>query len=74
MDHFEQEVAIRERAYAIWEEEGRPHGREWEHWERASHYVTTRRATANVAKAAKPPRKTTVKGRIRTAFKSAISA
>jgi hypothetical protein len=24
--------AIRERAYVIWEREGRPHGRELEHW------------------------------------------
>ena len=24
--------AIRERAYGIWEREGRPHGRELEHW------------------------------------------
>ena len=26
---------IRERAYHLWEAEGRPHGREAEHWERA---------------------------------------
>lgn len=26
---------IRERAHAIWEQEGRPDGRELEHWERA---------------------------------------
>ena len=24
--------AIRERAYTIWEREGRPHGRERDHW------------------------------------------
>lgn len=28
---------IRQRAYAIWEEEGRPQGRERDHWERAAH-------------------------------------
>jgi hypothetical protein len=28
--------AIRRRAYAIWEEEGRPDGRDREHWARAS--------------------------------------
>lgn len=34
MDGMEEK--IRERAYAIWEEEGRPEGREQEHWERAA--------------------------------------
>jgi hypothetical protein len=29
------EQAIRERAYAIWEEEGRPEGRHLDHWLRA---------------------------------------
>jgi len=28
----EREKRIRDRAYRIWEEEGRPHGREAEHW------------------------------------------
>ena len=27
--------AVRERAYHIWEREGRPHGRDFEHWVRA---------------------------------------
>lgn len=31
----DKEKAIRERAYRLWEAEGRPHGREAEHWERA---------------------------------------
>ena len=30
---------IRERAYHLWEAEGRPHGREGEFWERASELV-----------------------------------
>lgn len=29
------EEAIRMRAYQIWEREGRPHGRDHEHWVRA---------------------------------------
>jgi hypothetical protein len=29
------EERIRERAYRLWIEEGRPHGKEAEHWERA---------------------------------------
>jgi len=31
-DPAAREQAIRERAYAIWEEEGRPEGRDLEHW------------------------------------------
>jgi hypothetical protein len=30
------EQQIRERAYALWEQEGRPEGRELEHWRQAS--------------------------------------
>jgi hypothetical protein len=30
-----REQAIQERAYAIWEEEGRPDGKDWDHWLRA---------------------------------------
>ena len=29
------EAAIREQAYLLWEQEGRPHGREMEFWTRA---------------------------------------
>ena len=34
---MDQEIERRvwERAYAIWEKEGRPHGKHVEHWERA---------------------------------------
>jgi DUF2934 family protein len=32
--------AIRERAYGIWEREGRPHGRELEHWLQAESELT----------------------------------
>jgi hypothetical protein len=31
----EREQAIRERAYAIWEQEGRPDGQDLDHWLRA---------------------------------------
>jgi hypothetical protein len=33
--HIVKEQAIRERAYAIWEEEGRPEGCHLDHWLRA---------------------------------------
>lgn len=32
----DREARIRDRAHAIWEEEGRPEGRDREHWERAA--------------------------------------
>lgn len=32
---MDKEDRIRRRAYEIWEREGRPHGREQEHWDRA---------------------------------------
>ena len=31
----DREVRVRERAYHLWEADGRPHGREHEFWERA---------------------------------------
>lgn len=34
-DTRNQEELIRKRAYRIWEEEGRPTGKDKEHWERA---------------------------------------
>ena len=34
-----REVRIRERAYHLWEADGRPHGREREFWERAEEIV-----------------------------------
>ncbi|WP_018701370.1 DUF2934 domain-containing protein [Amorphus coralli] len=33
------EQRVREKAYQIWVEEGRPEGRELDHWERASELV-----------------------------------
>ena len=31
----ERDGRIRKRAHEIWEQEGRPHGKDGEHWERA---------------------------------------
>ena len=36
MDRDSKQERIRARAYRIWEEEGRPEGREREHWDKAS--------------------------------------
>jgi hypothetical protein len=33
----DREQRIQERAYAIWEAEGRPEGRERDHWQQAEH-------------------------------------
>jgi len=58
------EAAIRERAYAIWEEEGRPHGLDWDHWSRAKQELSGRaspaatRAASAAAVTARPARKT----------------
>ena len=35
----DREQKIRERAHRIWEEEGRPEGREQNHWERAAREI-----------------------------------
>ena len=37
----EIERKVRERAYAIWEQEGRPDGQHLKHWERAKQLVVT---------------------------------
>jgi hypothetical protein len=39
MDIAQHDLWIRERAYWLWEEEGRPDGRELDHWYRASHEI-----------------------------------
>lgn len=73
MEAATHETAIRQRAYAIWEEEGRPHGREWDHWAKAAQEISSLAPIAGgTPPAAKPKR--TAKGRIRAALKSAISA
>ncbi len=61
------ETWIRERAYAIWELEGRPQGCERQHWEQATRDVMSRNKGGSaepVAPAAKPAAKVTAaKGR-----------
>jgi hypothetical protein len=32
---FQKEQSVRDRAYFIWEQEGRPDGRAYDHWDRA---------------------------------------
>jgi hypothetical protein len=47
MDHG-TEQHIRERAYALWEKEGSPHGRDAEFWERARLVVEAESKPARV--------------------------
>ena len=35
----EREQRVRERAYAMWENDGKPHGRDVEYWERAREMI-----------------------------------
>lgn len=44
--------AIRERAYVIWEREGRPQGRELDHWLQAESELTNLQETPLRSKAA----------------------
>lgn len=72
MEAATHEAAIRQRAYAIWEEEGRPHGREWDHWAKASQEISSLAPIAGETPLPAKPKRT-AKGRIRAALKSAIS-
>lgn len=48
----DKEARIRERAYEIWVREGRPHGRDAEHWRKAEAEIT---AGEQAAATSKPP-------------------
>jgi hypothetical protein len=52
------ETVIREKAYYLWEQDGRPHGRDQEFWERATALLATvgptRTKSAASAAATKP--------------------
>ncbi len=43
MDDLERR--IQQRAYELWENEGRPHGREQDHWQQAEREITGRNAS-----------------------------
>ncbi|SIQ83384.1 Protein of unknown function [Paracoccus thiocyanatus] len=45
---MEEQDKIRERAHQIWESEGRPSGREVEHWQQAERELRDGAATAGV--------------------------
>ena len=72
MEAARHESSIRQRAYAIWEEEGRPDGREWDHWERASRELL--KPAPQVFESTPQPKRKTAKGRIRAVLKSAMAS
>lgn len=51
------ETAIRDRAYLIWEREGRPHGRHLDHWLQAHWELLGEAAKQTATPAAKAPAK-----------------
>lgn len=58
----EREAMIRERAYQLWEADGRPEGRAVEHWVRAEAEVGGGETeTPNPAATGKPRRRTAAK-------------
>jgi len=68
------EQRIRDRAYAIWLEEGCPHGRDTDHWSQAERAILDEAVAvpdhASVVAVVKAPRKTT-NARPRSAVKVA---
>ena len=51
----EREQRVRERAYAMWENDGKPHGRDVEYWERARELISREESASS--KASETPRK-----------------
>ena len=49
----DQEALIRKRAYEIWEREGRPLGRDKEHWDQAAREVAAQETPAAPTRARK---------------------
>jgi hypothetical protein len=49
------EESIKARAYAIWEDEGKPHGKDLEHWRRAKSDVAPQAVPAPAPAPAKAP-------------------
>lgn len=67
-----EDIAIKERAYAIWEEDGRPDGRDWEHWYRALKEIAAPAPAKNGGVQTRS-RTARTRGRLRGMLKSALS-
>jgi hypothetical protein len=48
----ERQKRIEERAYALWEAEGRPHGKHEDHWQRATQEIAAEEAAVTGTKRA----------------------
>ena len=55
ISHLAAEERIRAIAYAIWEEEGRPHGRHEEHWRKACELVAAEAQLPDWLQPKEPP-------------------
>jgi DUF2934 family protein len=64
------EEDIRARAYAIWEDEGRPEGKHLEHWGRAKDEVAAPQATVQRINGAKSPARNGAKSPVRRVSKA----
>ena len=64
---FEREQRIRKRAHALWEREGRPEGRNEEHWAQACREIDTEEHTAETGAAGSYENVTPGEARQRTA-------
>jgi Protein of unknown function (DUF2934) len=60
----EREQAIRERAYTIWEQDGRPEGRSLAHWSQAETEIGTEQ-TVSIVEKRKRVKSRTAKGAAR---------
>jgi len=54
-EHRPDEAAIREQAYLLWEQDGRPPGHDMEYWQRATIAVAEREQLSTLTD--EPPRK-----------------
>jgi hypothetical protein len=59
-----EEQTVRERAYAIWEAEGRPEGRDAEHWQMALAEFEREKKAPNTAKVVGSPLVTVAPGEV----------
>lgn len=66
--------AIRDRAYLIWEREGRPHGRDYEHWVQAQIELAAESRRNGTAEPAAPARKAAAKAKTAVVKKPAAKA
>lgn len=63
---IQRDKSIRERAYEIWESEGRPEGREAQHWEQARSELASLTGAGDEVGTPKAPSKTGAKPRAAT--------